>query len=126
MKSAKLKEILAALANAVKTDYITARGTSGSWTYRKWKSGKAEAWCDYTFASASSSVWASPVRYMDKTISFPSGLFSSAPHVVGTSVSNQYWIVGMNASSATAGTLRIATVASSAMAATVRLYAWTN
>lgn len=107
-------------------DYVIEQGTSSSWTYRKWKSGKVEAWRSYSFSSASWSVWASPIRYMDKSISFPSGLFSRAPLTVATSDSNQYWVVNCYATSATAGTLRLATVASSAMETYVGIYAWTN
>ena len=29
-------------------DYVVEQGTSGGWTYRKWASGKAECWCEYT------------------------------------------------------------------------------
>ena len=30
------------------TDYVVSRGTSGIWTYRKWQSGIAECWGEYT------------------------------------------------------------------------------
>lgn len=112
-------------ADVADADYVTEQGTSSSWNYRKWKSGKIEAWRIYEFASASWTVWTSPIRYMDKTISIPSGIFSAAPSIMATSASTQYWVVGCTASSATAGSLRLATVASSAMATTVRLYAHT-
>lgn len=32
-------------AGANKSDYIVEQGTSGDWTWRKWKSGIAECWC---------------------------------------------------------------------------------
>lgn len=32
-------------------DYVTETGTSGMWTYRKWKSGFAEFWGKKTFAN---------------------------------------------------------------------------
>lgn len=112
-------------ADVADADYVTEQGTSSSWNYRKWNSGKIEAWRKYDFASASWTVWASPIRYMDKTISIPSGIFSAAPSIMATSASTQYWVVGCTASSATAGSLRLATVSSTAMATTVRLYAYT-
>lgn len=113
-------------SNIADADYVIEQGTNSSWTYRKWKSGKVEAWRSYSFSSASWSVWASPIRYMDKSISFPSGLFSRAPLIVATSDSNQYWVVNCHATSGTAGTLRLSTVASSAMETYVNIYAWTN
>jgi hypothetical protein len=34
-------------------DYVTSTGTSGIWTYRKWKSGYAEFWGKKSFAATS-------------------------------------------------------------------------
>ena len=113
-------------ANVADADYITEEGTSSSWNYRKWHSGKVEAWRTIDFASASWSTWASPVKYMDKTLTFPSGLFPSngSPSVIATSCSNQYWVVGCTVTSTTQATLRIASVSSTAMATTIRFYAY--
>ena len=113
-------------ANVADADYITEEGTSSSWNYRKWHSGKVEAWRTIDFASASWSTWASPVKYMDKTLTFPSGLFPSngSPSVIATSCSNQYWVVGCTVTSTTQATLRIASVTSTAMATTIRFYAY--
>lgn len=110
-------------SNVADADYVTAVGTSGSWTYRKWNSGKIEAWCGYTFASAASTAWTSPIRYWDKSINIPSGIFSTAPRLIVSSQSNQYWVGGASASSATAGTVRVLTVATSAMAVNLSIYA---
>lgn len=104
-------------------DYVTDAGTSGSWTYRKWNSGKIEAWCGYSFASAASTAWTSPIRYWDKSINIPSGIFTTAPRIIVSSQSNQYWVGGASASSATAGTARVLTVATSAMAVNLSIYA---
>lgn len=104
-------------------DYVIDAGTSGSWTYRKWNSGKVEAWCGYSFASAASTVWASPIRYWDKTINIPSEIFSVAPRLMVSAQSNQYWVGGASASSATAGTVRVLTVATSSMAVNLSIYA---
>lgn len=106
--------------------HIVEAGTSGDWTYRKWSDGRTEAWASYSFDSASWSTWGSPVRYMDKTLNFPSGLFSSAPTMITSSASNQYWVVNAYASSATQGTMRIASLTQNDMATTARIYAWTN
>ena len=107
-------------------DVIVEEGKVSDWRYRKWANGKVEAWRAYSFVSASSTVWASPVRYMDKSINFPVGLFGSAPNMTATARSNQYWVVGASASTALAASLRIATLATSAMATAVNIYAWTD
>jgi hypothetical protein len=110
---------------ARQADAVYETGTTNGWHYRRWSSGIVEAWTSQSFSSASWSVWASPVRYMDKTVTIPAGIFSSAPNIIATSPSNQYWVVGATASSATSITLRLATVASSAMATAVKIYAYT-
>ena len=111
-------------ANVADADYVTEEGTSGVWKYRKWNSGKIEAWGTIDFASASWSTWASPVKYMDKTYSIPSGIFSATPTTIAITSSNQYWVVGCAATSTTAGSIRFATVASSAMATRINIYAY--
>lgn len=37
-------------------DYVVAEGTSGNWTYRRWKSGTYECWGTYKQQSASPTV----------------------------------------------------------------------
>ena len=107
-------------------DYVMYEGTNGSWTYRRWKSGKREAWCGYSFTSSASAVWASPIRYWDKTINIPSGIFTTTPRIIATSQSTQYWIGGCSASSATSATARILTVATSNMELNLSIYAVTG
>lgn len=109
-----------------KADFVVEVGTNDGWKYRKWNSGKVEAWKAYSFESATPTSWASPVKYMDKAIAFPNDLFSSAPTLIATSASSQGWVCMAATSSATTGALRIATVASSAVAITVDIYAWEN
>lgn len=107
-------------------DFITEEGDSGIWHYRKWNAGKVEAWAVYPFVSATPSVWVSPVRYMDKSITIPSGIFSTIPNMTASARSNQYWVVDCVASSETAASMRIATLASSAMTSETNIYAWTD
>ena len=109
-------------------DFVMGEGTNGSWRYRRWSNGKVEAWCGYSFASAASTIWASPIRYWDKTIDIPSGLFDnfSTPKIYAVSQSNQYWVGGCSASSATEATVRILTVATSNMAVNLSIYAVQN
>ena len=113
-------------ANIADADYVTAQGTSGAWKYRKWNSGKVEAWAYISFTSTTPAVWASPIRYIDKTFTIPSGIFASAPRMTGSSNSSQYWAVDVSASSSTAGSVRFCTVASSALTPYIQIYAWTN
>lgn len=115
-----------AITPADQQDVIIEEGIAGGWNYRKWANGKVEAWRTYNFVSASWSTWASPVTYMNKTVNFPVGLFSSNPDMIATSASNQYWVVGFTASSAIQGTLRIASCSSTAIGTTIKMYAFTN
>jgi hypothetical protein len=63
----------------VTADYVVAQGTSGDWRYRKWNSGIAECWCMTAFSGVSiSTAWGSLYESTSsKTLTFPSGLFSS-------------------------------------------------
>ena len=107
-------------------DFITEEGDSGLWHYRKWNAGKVEAWTTYPFVSASWNTWNNPIKYMDKSINIPSGIFATTPTMMATSPSNQYWIANCVASSEIAASMRIASVASSAMATSANIYAWTD
>ena len=68
--------------NAV--DYIVEKGTSGKWLYRKWTSGRYEAWYDsgsttVTCSTSGGNGWyRNPNEY---TINLPTGLgFSTVRH----------------------------------------------
>lgn len=111
--------------NALKTDYVTEEGSSGAWRYRKWSSGKVEAWAALTLTSKTPTAWASPVRYIDDTVTIPSEIFSVTPTVLVMSRTNQLWIVSAGAANATTISMRLATVASSAQTGYVTIYAWT-
>lgn len=108
--------------SALFTDYIIEEGTQSSWEYRKWNSGKVEAWREITNSASAGSVWVSPLYYRDLTVSIPSGLFSSAPDVKATSTTNQWWVSYANATSATRLTYRLVKPVSSSQASGVSLY----
>lgn len=129
----KVKDYIDSQGAVTPSDYVTAEGTTSYWTYRKWHSGKVEAWRAISFSSASSSVWTSPIRYMDKTFTIPTSIFdaSATLHIMATSPSNQYWIVGASTSgsatsSTISATLRLATVSSGNMATAANIYVWTD
>ena len=42
-------------------DYVVETGTSGIWTYEKWKSGKAVCWGKQTSTLVNGQIWASPI-----------------------------------------------------------------
>lgn len=64
------------------SDYITAKGETNGFTWRKWASGVAECWklhtdTGVTIQTAWGSVYESATTY--GSISYPSGLFTTAP-----------------------------------------------
>ena len=66
------------------TNTVTEEGTSGDWTYRKWASGKAEAWGTLSASSAKFTATGS-VYYRSLTSqAFPTSLFNAAPRVTAT------------------------------------------
>lgn len=63
-------------------DYITEQGTSGIWRYRKWESGVAECWGEYTDENVSiTAAWGQIYDSTEKYgyYNYPSGLFVAAP-----------------------------------------------
>lgn len=62
-------------------DYIVEETSVGSWTYRKWASGVAEAWLtNYNLGKlAMTNGYGSSYYYAVQDMSYPSGLFISAP-----------------------------------------------
>lgn len=70
---------------AIVNDHITSEGVNGSWTYRKWSSGKIEAWGNVTVGQIACTTAGNPFggyRSAVLSIAIPSGIFSGAPSVV--------------------------------------------
>lgn len=86
------------------TDYIIEEGTEGIWSYRVWNSGFAEAWGTQTFTTMTASQpWGS--LYYDvlaSVLTFPNGLFSSAPDIQLTlnGQGGNFWVTISNDSTA--------------------------
>lgn len=81
-------------------DFVIQRGTSGIWNYRKWKSGTAECWGQYSFTTAISTAWG--VLYESGAIALPNFPFTFAeiPHVhISTENSNYAMFVERGSSS---------------------------
>ena len=81
-----IKEWMTRVMNALKVDYIVEEGTSGIWTYRKWKSGIAECWGKHVTTVSSWGAWGSLVETTGSsaTETFPSGLFKETPMIMVT------------------------------------------
>lgn len=68
-------------------DYVVKQGTSGNWRYRKWNSGKKEAWCKGTY-SYGATTQAGQLHRAAISSSFPAAItdlgFTSAACVMAT------------------------------------------
>jgi hypothetical protein len=93
------------------TDFVIANGTSGSWYYRKWKSGKVEAWASISWTSQTPTQWVTNLYYKDLNTTIPSGIFSAVPsHVTATTTgsdNNLQWAVYSTQIYNTSGTYSI-------------------
>lgn len=84
-------------------DYVIETDTSGIWTYRKWNSGIAECWGTRSVTISHYATAFGGYAYTT-SISFPSGLFISAPVANYTAyIANAFALTGTqtNALSAT-------------------------
>lgn len=77
-----LRNILNEVLPSTAVDYVVEEGTDNGWTYRKWNSGKAEAW---TLVSNGSTAMTTVEGYgyyaSAKTYTFPS-IFTTIKSVV--------------------------------------------
>ena len=118
--------------NSVKVeDFVTDEGTSGSWRYRKWNSGKIEAWFEGTFSCAASTTARGALYYSSWSLTIPSAIgFTAAPNTIigNTGSSNTVIAVNGAASSKTAMSGYVWRYASSSSALTIssKIYAWQN
>ena len=71
-----LNEVLP--SEPVEADYVVEQGTSGIWTYRKWKSGIAECWGTQSGTTTLNTQWGSTYISGVISINFPT-LFVSDP-----------------------------------------------
>lgn len=109
-------------ANVSDADYITSQSAASGWYYRKWKSGRVEAWGILTFSARAGSAWGS-FYYSDIDVSIPSGIFSEAPiRAYATGSNFQWWCLGVTISSATACKVRMVKPVSSSQAGGIYLY----
>ncbi len=112
-------------------DWVTEQGTNGSWKYRKWHSGKVEAWTRWnvgTVAITTASPTFGGYRSGELTLTIPSGIFTSAPFTVAEKTySMGGWLSHIRASSATSITAYYGAGASTTINnQTIDVYAWEN
>ena len=88
-------------------DFIVEQGQSGIWTYRKWKSGKAECWGKQTISTTIDRV-TNDVLYFGRNlfepIDYPADLFVDAPvEIVTYSAPDSHagWVYTRGSNSAT-------------------------
>lgn len=86
VSTGNIAEVMQIPTTGVQKDYVieadSSTSNSGVWHYRKWKSGKAEAWGKWTESSTASTSDGGGYRTTGVTPSnFPTGLFSSIPHI---------------------------------------------
>lgn len=107
-------------------DFIKEQGTSSSWYYRKWNSGKVEAWRTYNAGSLTPTQWIAGAWYVkDFDVAIPSGIFSAAPnHTVATNNGSdyQYMVHVARATSATNIRVRVCKPNSGAATPVIALY----
>ena len=53
------------------SDWIIEQGTDGMWIWRKWQSGLAECWGQYSYTSSTSTAWSAPLYYSDSVSAQP-------------------------------------------------------
>lgn len=95
------------------TDYIIEDEVRGNWKYRKWNSGRIEAWyhkdlnTQYTFSRASSSsYYYTNSSWVNFQINLPSGLFSAVENAICNISTNGYISASVSSATATAVSLR--------------------
>lgn len=64
---------------SVMADFVIQQSTSGNWTYRKWYSGVAECWGNFTISTSSWSAWGNLYEGGHTSVTYPSGLFNAVP-----------------------------------------------
>lgn len=112
-------------------DWVIEQGTNGSWKYRKWHSGKVEAWARWNVGDVACTIAASTFGgYRSGSLSFaiPSGIFTAAPFAVGIkSYSQGAWLVSLMAASSTSiSALFGCSVSTTVRNQTIDIYAWQN
>ena len=105
-------------------DHVIETGEGNNWVWRKWKSGKIEAWGGQAYGAATSTLWVNNTYYRDLTVTLPSGVFTSAPTEIYATCGNlQYWVAGTSNITTSSFTVRLCRPNNASNQAIVRVYA---
>lgn len=112
-------------------DYVIDEDTRGNWRYRKWHSGKIEAWFEGTFSCEASTTARGALYYSTWSLNIPSEIgFTATPNTLIGNTGDSTTVIAVNgaATSATAmsGNVWRYASSSSALSITARIYAWQN
>ena len=95
-----LAELFADMGIPAQKDYVVERGTSSSWHYEKWNSGKLELWRQTTSSNMGTTGQAGGWYYRAYTVALPSGLLKTIQDVQ----CNCVWGTGVSFASGSADT----------------------
>lgn len=82
-----------ALASSSVADYITSKGTSGSWYYEKWNSGKIEAIFKGSVTYGTMSASGQLYRSTNNAVAIPGGIFAATPQRTEITINNAATVV---------------------------------
>lgn len=102
--SAWWRHLTTTVAEKAASDFVIESGTSGGWTYKKWKGGTYQAFGSFEVTPTSSTVNSTLYRTNNMTIALPFTISSAI--VSGTAV-GYYWITNGGISGDSAITLRL-------------------
>ena len=95
-----LAELFADMGIPAQKDYVVERGTSSSWHYEKWNSGKLELWRQTTSSNMGTTGQINGWYYRAYTVALPSGLLKTIQDVQ----CNCVWGTGVSFASGSADT----------------------
>ena len=96
----KLSELFSDMGIPAQKDYVVERGTSSSWHYEKWNSGKLELWRQTTSSNMGTTGQVGGWYYRAYTIALPSNLLKNIQDVQ----CNCVWGTGVSFASGSADT----------------------
>ena len=99
-----LRYLTTTQAETAAADYVIETGTSGGWTYKKWKGGTYEMFGTFTVTPTESTLNGTLYRTNNVTIAVPFTI--SSAYISGSAVGH-YWITNGGASGTSAITLRL-------------------
>lgn len=110
-------------------DYVIEQAPSGNWRYRKWHSGRVEAWFNNSITMSATTAQGNLYR-RSATLAIPSGIFTIAPCVIVGSQTSDNTIVSVKGSASSATSISITDYRtnqnSSTQSRAIRVYAWQN